>query len=461
MITLTIDGQVHLDGASDEIKKPIKKALSLANPLHDKLKRMGNLRALYACPSHFKYYAEYKQSGRLSVGRGVLSRLRAHLRKSGLPFTEIDNRTQPPFERPHETPIELRSYQIPIVNEIIKHEYGVIKLGTGHGKTIESIEVARRLGTRTLFIVPREHLFQQFRDRIQLSLFVEPGLIRGKDNSVKDFTVGTWMGVQRELDRDRSFGQKFGTVVVDECHTAITKQRSATLSRLSPTYLYGLSASPRRTDKQDEAIFFTFGPIIVEAELEQEKPTVEVIRYHKEFGHWEYHEIAKSIAEDEARNQRIGRAVLEQVLLGRRVLILTKRIVHANALADLLMSYRELSMGNRPPVVRLTPSKGATSVSEFEALRNGVQDFSVIVGTFSLLSVGVDLPSLDCLVIAGDLRSDVLTQQSVGRIMRLFQGKQSPLVIDIADTGNGLLYNQFKARRKFYVEQGWNVKDGP
>ena len=88
-------------------------------------------------------------------------------------------------------------------------------------------------------------------------------------------------------------------------------------------------------------------------------------------------------------------------------------------------------------------------------LREGKSDFDVLLGTYSMLATGTDIPSLDTLVFAGDLKSDVLAQQAVGRILRLFKDKQSPKIIDVADFGNGIFLHQFKERRRFYKSQGW------
>jgi superfamily II DNA or RNA helicase len=74
-----------------------------------------------------------------------------------------------------------------------------------------------------------------------------------------------------------------------------------------------------------------------------------------------------------------------------------------------------------------------------------------------MLSTGTDIPALDTLIFAGDLRSDVLQEQSAGRILRLFRDKQHPKIIDFVDNKTGILNHQGKARIRWYKKQGWEI----
>jgi superfamily II DNA or RNA helicase len=85
-------------------------------------------------------------------------------------------------------------------------------------------------------------------------------------------------------------------------------------------------------------------------------------------------------------------------------------------------------------------------------------DYKVVFGTFSILSTGTDIPSADMLLIAGDLKSSVLARQSVGRILRIFEGKPNPVIIDIYDTGNPIFRRQGKLRQQLYSKLGWEIQ---
>ena len=77
-----------------------------------------------------------------------------------------------------------------------------------------------------------------------------------------------------------------------------------------------------------------------------------------------------------------------------------------------------------------------------------------------LLGTGFDLPSLDRLILVGDMKSDVLTVQTTGRILRLLEGK-NPIIYDMCDEKNGILKNQYMQRKKLYKEKNWKLEYHP
>src|SRR3990167_4375200 len=107
MVTMTINGLIHLDHCPENVKRQIKQALSIENPLFKRLVRMGNTRALYACPKEFHYYTEDKKSGRLSMGRGMFDRVQTHLAKCGFKTIVVDRRGGDSFDRTDYPAIEL------------------------------------------------------------------------------------------------------------------------------------------------------------------------------------------------------------------------------------------------------------------------------------------------------------------------------------------------------------------
>ncbi len=170
----------------------------------------------------------------------------------------------------------------------------------------------------------------------------------------------------------------------------------------------------------------------------------------------EYYEIIDYQTQMESRNNVIADIVVTESKKNRKVLVLTKRVKHYESIKEHLD--RSLDRGALGGVRTLkSTTKKAERDKEMLELRGGESDFSIILGTYSLLSTGIDIPSLDCLVLAGDIKSDVLLEQSGGRVRRIFQGKKDPLIIDIQDTGNPILRHQSKARNKAYKELKWKV----
>lgn len=92
-----------------------------------------------------------------------------------------------------------------------------------------------------------------------------------------------------------------------------------------------------------------------------------------------------------------------------------------------------------------------------KALREGTQDFDILLGTVSMLAVGTDVPSLDTIIFACDIKSSIMCQQATGRILRWFEGKQHPKIVDFDDNYNGILHRQALHRKKFYKTMGWDI----
>ena len=243
-----------------------------------------------------------------------------------------------------------------------------------------------------------------------------------------------------------------GGVVVHNCHGVVSDVRSETLRAFKPSKLYGLSGSPRRAkdDGRTKAIFFMLGEVICEYKATQLNPRVEIVDTGINIPVLDYHEMIDIMVQNKVRNKLIGGLCLGEVFSGKKVLVLTKRIEHYEKLRELMPD---------SPNFYYISSKDKNKEELLMELSSGDREFNAIFGTVSLLATGLDIPSLDRLIIACDMKSDVMVQQGAGRVLRLFEGKEDPLIYDLHDDKNPILHKHYVARRKFYNEQGWQVTD--
>jgi len=411
---------------------------------------MGNRKALYTVPKEFTYYGQTKEG--LKVGRGLRAKMREHALSANIPIFEEDLTVAPPTSKPIKTNIKLRDYQYGIIEEINPQENheGILRCDTGWGKTVLALLIAEACQTRTLIIVPRLHLLEQFTDSVRKFTGREPGVIQGNTEDIRDITIASLQTLRRRNTHGKLRGQ-FGLVIVDEAHQSVPIATRRVIQSFNPRFLYGLTATARRTDEQSEAIRFTFGPTLCDRKLEKHKPSVEFLEFHGRIPVWEYAEMITNQIENYDRNQLIVNRIKEEVGKGRRVLVLTKRIDHYKHLASRLAT--------ETPKLQLETVNSSSNkkalAKQIEDLRSGASGFDCLLGTYSMLSTGLDIPRLDTLAIVGDLKSDVLTEQSAGRILRLFEGKKNPKIIDVWDKANPILKRQGYARQQFYREQGW------
>ena len=74
-------------------------------------------------------------------------------------------------------------------------------------------------------------------------------------------------------------------------------------------------------------------------------------------------------------------------------------------------------------------------------------DHKIILGTYQVAGLGLDIPELDTLIFATP-RTDI--EQAVGRIVRKVKGKKRPYVIDIVDVKSSIITKYYYVRRNFY-----------
>jgi len=460
---ITVSNKLYIEFAPDKVISTLKKGLEIPNPAFQVMLRKFGKRVYHmkAIKQKFKYYEYDEVNDIFMCGRGNLLRIHRYLKNNGIKYELVRDFVSTDLDKPLKFKGELRDYQGGIADKIISGgSYGIIKLGTGYGKTIIACEIIRKLNKTALVIVPRVSLLNQFKETLKEFYDYEAGIIQGKTWDIKDITVASMATLKR---RPKAvYAKLFSIVMADEAHTYISDKGLKVLHSFSPTYLYGLTATPKRSDGQGEAIGYTFGPILIDKKLPQEKPTVQVVDSNVEILGVDYMDMVEDMTFNESRNILIRNVVLKELKERRKILILTKRVKHFETIKfiiDNYDSYDEMAGKKHNHIIRCISSKTKQSDRDIllTKLRNNEEDFDIILGTYSMLSTGVDIPCLDTLIFAGDLKSDVLAEQSIGRILRIFLGKSSPKIIDIHDNLHGIFHRQFLARKKFYKENNWSI----
>lgn len=449
MIQIFISNDIQIQGLPDDIKKHIQNTLTLANPMWHKLRAMGNVRALHACPKEFKYYSE--NGPILHIPRGMHTRLLGFLDKLKLQyeiqtnFVSIPLQFQPTFNG------TLRPHQLKALSQIhqTRAQEGVIVLGTGSGKSILGLEIISHYNCTATILVPNTALLDQWKGELAKYYGMEAGTIYAKNKEIKDITIATFQSLYEYTDLTKKLIDNTSLLFVDECHGAVSTEKRKVVSRFRPTYIFGTTATTNREDKQSEAINFYFGETIFEHHETEASPTIEYIRTGANIPVDEYPRMIDAMVEHEGRNTLIKGLTTGEVFSGRKVLVLTKRIAHAASL------YSHFSDMESAYLIDSSDKNRNALLAEF---KQNKRPFNVIFGTTALLSVGVDIPSLDTLILGCDIKAETLLVQSSGRILRLFAGKPDPKIIDLCDDKNPILLRQFYARKKVYEMKGWAIK---
>jgi superfamily II DNA or RNA helicase len=425
-----VTGVIEIYGATQAEARQIKEHLSVDDPEYHKKLRINPKARFYLSPQ-YKFYEE--KAGVLTVPRGIGKWL-----VNTFPAAAFEvNTVTATHEYEFAEPIVLRENQVGVPEAIVAARQGLAVLPTGFGKTIIGLSVIKALGQRALVLAPTTPVKEQFIEDIKKYFGFNP------NRADAPIHVRTPQWVNSHAKRGDFDGSRYGVVIYDECDGAVADGARRVWKYLPARFRYGFTGTLDRTDGKGPAIPFYFGDTLVERTETLIAPRIILHQYGGGGAIDAYHKMTQELSEDQERNEGIA-ALVER---GKKTLILTKRVEHYKALAAMMPSGTKAfpidSDANKKERAELLAS-----------FRNGTADFDVLLSTYALLGRGADIPSLDTLILAGDLKSHVLQRQAAGRILRLFEGKE-PVIHDIVDVSNPILFKQAKARQKVYKSKNW------
>lgn len=326
---------------------------------------------------------------------------------------------------------------------------GVLSLPCGYGKTTVSLALSAHLKVRTMIVVHKEFLANQWVEKIKEFC---PGATIGRVQGdvfdmEKDFVIAMIQTMcMREFDK-KAF-DSIGLLVVDEAHHIGAPAFSQFMFKVCPKFTLGLTATPERKDGLTRLLYWFLGPEFFKVErVNQGTTKVQTLQYSDpafqeappvtRFGQLNMAGMINIVTELEARNDLIVQTAEDAFMEGRRVLILSDRREHCFYLQNRLGSKAKLYIG------------GMKEADLEESAKS-----PIVVATFQLAHEGLDIPVLDTVILATP-KSDI--KQSIGRIMRETAGKvNDPLIFDIADQWS-VFFAMYRKRLRVYREGGFEV----
>lgn len=333
---------------------------------------------------------------------------------------------------------------------------GIINLYCGGGKTVIALHIAARLKVKTMIIVHKEFLLNQWRERIeQFVTCGSVGLLKGKvcDLEGHDIVLASLQSLSMKEYPADAF-DAFGLLIVDECHHTSAEVFSRALAKVSCKHALGLSATLNRKDGLSRVFKWYLGDVVFKAAKRKDIVTVWVKTYYNSAHAYSgehfifankpnMSRMINNICAFQERNEMLVETLktLFEQEPARRVLLLSDRRSH---LDKLHMMLKEIAV---------------SSVKYYGGVKQEVlaQDVQVILATFAIASEGYDQQGLNTLVLASP-KSDIT--QSIGRILRERAEERTiePLVIDIADDFS-LFARQASKRQQFYKSNSYNISN--
>ena len=337
---------------------------------------------------------------------------------------------------------------------------GILQVPPGWGKTVMAIYLMSKLKLKTLVIVHKDFLIQQWRERLQTYMSnVDIGLIKGKNVDIdgKDVVIGTLQSISMK-NYDQNIFNDFGFVVIDECHHLGAQVFSQALRKVNFTYSLGLSATVTRKDGLTKVFKWYLGDIVYKAKNDKKSSSTQVIIKHFNEIHNEYSR--EILLYNNKPN--VSRMLNNICYFYKRNLIIVdeiSKLYHDTKREILVLSDRreQLSM-----LYELLKKKRIEDVGYYMGGMKNVElceseKKRIILGTYNMISEGFDLPKLNTLVMASP-KSDI--EQTVGRIHRQLEHERlyQPLVVDINDNFS-IFKNQSKKRLSYYTKKGFTINE--
>lgn len=359
-------------------------------------------------------------------------------------------------------PVPLYDYQEQAVTEILKAGFGILQSRAGSGKTQMGIAMIQRYAQPALWITHTLDLLKQSKERAEL--YIAPALcgeIAGGKVKIGErvtfATVQTLSRVDPALLRN-----KWGVVIVDECHRVCGTPASATmfykvLNNINARHKYGLSATVHRADGLIKATKALLGEVVYTVPDEQVadrvmrvgiKPCYTGVRLGRECqntdGTINYTALINALCANLYRNIYITQVMTENK--GFPSLILSDRLEHLEQLRASLP--RDMFCESVMISGKTASKKGkAERETAIEDMRQGKKLY--LFATYSLAKEGLDIPCLERLYLTTPQKDYAVVTQSIGRIARSCEGKQPPICYDFVDD-SGYLVKVYKKRCSTY-----------
>ncbi len=421
------------------------KAQAMRFPVWDKPRVIG-------CAENFPNH--------IALPRGCLNAAQALLKANGIRCELRD-------ERFAGEPLDvtfigtLRVDQEAAADAMLAHDAGVFCAPTAFGKTVTAAAMIARRGVNTLVLVHRTELLKQWQERLQSFLNIEKGVVGTVGGGKAKPTGKIDIAVMQSLSRQGEVNplvENYGHVIVDECHHVGAASFDAILKRVKAKFVLGLTATPIRRDGQQPIIFMQCGPIRYTAAKPANAPQdLSVVSYEldtridlsTDAG---IQDVFRHLANDLNRTEAIAVEIRSAFSQGRKVLVLTERTEHLDAVLKALTD-----KGSFPFVLhgRMSKKQRAKLIAELDALSPDAP--RVLIATGKLIGEGFDHPPLDTLVLAMPISWKGTLQQYAGRLHREHATKTDVRIIDFVDTGHPALLRMWDKRQRGYRAMGYKI----
>ena len=359
-------------------------------------------------------------------------------------------------------PILFRDYQVNIVNGFLANPQSIQEVATGAGKTLITAALSHSVQQhgRSIIIVPNKSLVIQT-EKDYLNLNLDVGVYFGdRKDSNHQHVICTWQSLNNILKNTKNgtdtislseFLEGVVCVIVDETHMAkadvLKTMLTGPMSRIP--IRWGLTGTIPKEQFESQALAVSIGPVINKLSASELQVRgvlaqchVNIVQLVDHVEHKNYQQELKYLFEEDGRLNAMAN-LIQQVNETGNTLVLVDRISAGQELVARL--------GDRAVFVN-----GATKLSERQEEYDEIatSDNKVIVATYGVAAVGINIPRIFNLVLLEPGKSFVRVIQSIGRGIRKAEDKDFVQIWDITSTCR-FAKRHLTKRKAYYKEANY------
>lgn len=380
---------------------------------------------------------------------GLLGKVLQVLKKMNVSYEFIDERVKPKKIHHFEKNVNLRDYQERTQAKALEQGRGILQLATGAGKTKTASAIVSEYGLNTIFFVHTKFLLGQAKEALQEVLGTTVGQVGDGIVDIHPVTVAMVQttikalggeykpseddleGESAQYEDDTDIRGKEQMIIdmlnqtelifFDECQFVAAETFYTIANYCAAYYKFGLSATPYRSDKKDLMIEAALGPVIDKINASYlikrgflTRPKIHYFPVGRLKGGEErnYQQVYREeIAENVYRNQMIVESTRRLNAKNRSVLILVQQVNHGKLIQEM---FRQKGMD-----VEFVYGDDNMDKRDLEVYKLRTKKKLALIAT-TIADEGLDVPSLDAVILGGGGKSPSKGMQRVGRAIRVF-----------------------------------------
>jgi len=333
-------------------------------------------------------------------------------------------------------PNQMQKAALANLNALVKEQAkkALVVSATGTGKTyLGAFAVKEYKPKKFLYLVHREQIAKKALEsfyRVIGGKKSDYGLLTGnKHDFDKKYLFGTVQTVSQEQILEQLDPEEFDYILIDEAHRVAAPTYQKILNHFAPKFLLGMTATPERMDKQNIYEIFDYH-LAYEIRLKDALNDQMLTPFHY-VGVEDYTVGNHVISETSKLKDLVARKRVEYVLkqldyygyCGEKAkgLVFCSRQEEARELAKLF------SQTGHPSRALTNEDSQKQRIEVTHQLENGELEY---IFTVDLFNEGIDIPSLNQIVMLRNTQSSIVFIQQLGRGLRKFPGKDYVTVID-------------------------------